>query len=418
MLPRYYNDRFPGSGFYRPGQYIRRVVRYAGRSGWSPYKGIAGGIAGKILGNSYGRKRVTAPKVSIRSKFRKKVAFKESRKFGTPGAQFEISYKDSSTPPGFLSRGKAHKTKSGMVSYRPSNASYSSASRKKRRPRRSRNIKRKRRSRKKKSSLINKKFVIEAQGVMSCATNACEYHDFLLDQKRGFIQNGNTIYLISDHTTPGTAEIDKMALGSTLTNVKAAYQVNAVVTLKNNYEYPVKIQLMTVEYKQMSDRVPKTVLIESFDNINHGNIAYELDIGGHFSDLKRTNFDKVFSTKVAGSATLQPGQEYVFRNKGKKRIVDFGEFASNFQSLVYVRGDKFVMVRIQGCLGHNDTTTNVGYAVGSLDFVVAHTYHWKSITAKAEIPHTLNSIDSSLTAQTSSVIVGSEDAGREITLGT
>lgn len=141
-----------------------------------------------------------------------------------------------------------------------------------------------------------------------------------IDNKTDAMDHVSTFYTFDDVTTPGVAEIAKMQMNNNLKNVKTLYSVNNVIVMKNNYQFPMKLELILVQYKISTDKSALAVLAQGFDDIQNLNGTYEVDIGSRISDVKTTPFARVLSTKSVGRATLQPGQEYTYRNIGKRRL--------------------------------------------------------------------------------------------------
>ncbi len=302
-----------------------------------------------------------------------------------------------------------HKNKE--MGYKASSKRYVGSLKSKRKSKRSKRVSR-RRSRK--ARPLPNKAVSTHSSVVSAATNVCSYGFQTMWSAANIETYCSTIAKLDDDAADGVGVVEEMTMAAGLANVSTMCSVGGNITFKNNYNFPVKINVWKYTYKRDSTENVTSLLIKGFDEAILADNGYETSIHSWPSHASAV-FKKYIKLEKVSAAELQPGQELVARHTPFNKSYKWNERV-NDSTVDELKGSTGFLYRVQGCISHNSVGGAVGYAEAKADFVISRFFRWKNIIGKAEIPH-VDAYTSNLTSITSPIIVDAEDPGTESTIG-
>lgn len=202
-------------------------------------------------------------------------------------------------------------------------------------------------------------------GQVSCSDNTCAYTALSGSVNAAGLElaAGNLRYF--DPSNPATLVTASAAAG-TYSRAIHFDSVYSKCTIRNNYQIPVKVTILSFVPKNDTNIGPTTFYSNGItDQTISGSTTQVLS---YISDIDLVNDNwKILKSK---SKLLQAGSELSLGYSGKSFDYDPANFDTH--SLTYQKKYKCQVwvVRIEGALAHDNTLNNVGLAQGTVDYRV------------------------------------------------
>lgn len=240
--------------------------------------------------------------------------------------------------------------------------------------------------------------------VIGSSENSCNYFETRCGASsflEGFMDDDYVELGKNDANNVQREEIYNLLGGKT--QFKLLHQLEHVLHIKNNYNYAVRVMLMSLEPKEQTNTAPILDIHAGLDDIEKGGgTTFRTSPCWYPSDSKI--FNQNWNVRRTHKFVMYPGEHQSFRRKMRWRLYD----PENHDQHTFANNPKqthYWVMRIVGTVSHNAvgegvTPGNVGYSATNLDLVEECKVKYKHVGQKQIQRHsTSNNLDALVVRQ-------------------
>jgi hypothetical protein len=217
-------------------------------------------------------------------------------------------------------------------------------------------------------------------GVLTTSINQCSYTNFTIGRSsdyhalmQNFVKIGETDANSEREETYDLRSWNQQRLWLTGTV--------SVMKLRNNSAYPTDIIFYECAAKEYTAVTAESAIDDGLDDLAGTDAGWETE--PMFYPTMSKTFNKRYRILNKRKVRLNPGDEttYVVKTAFGK-VFDEDYYDSRTAQTIWPRLTKALLIRVQGCISHDQTTsTLVGYASAQIDYVQETTHRYRFIQA-------------------------------------
>jgi hypothetical protein len=248
-------------------------------------------------------------------------------------------------------------------------------------------------------SICNRRYIDPSR--ISVVANQCSYTSLRLGTQGDYKTACDSLPMVD----PGTGSVVGVNANGALSNPILIKNAWARVEFRNNWSMPVRLDVYVCKCRNNTNNTPDLSLTNHDDDIQlsgTGNSYQEAATNVVVFPTDLPVFNQKWKIIDHQKSHMQAGDE--FQVSWSDKNIKFDPELSEGAATTYIRGDVYLLIRLQGVVAHDkDITANIGYGDGALD-IVRHRRYQVQFDGVFNVPQM--ETQSTLAAMTTPVVQG------------